>query len=59
MGFEVESIRTKRKTPRSGGDRDDRGWTLLHMYARKGDLREVFSYTCREEVLKNSKPCFV
>lgn len=26
---------------RSVGDRDDRGWTLLHVSARKGDLKEV------------------
>ncbi|EPS73738.1 hypothetical protein M569_01017, partial [Genlisea aurea] len=29
------------KARRSGRDRDDRGWTLLHIYARKGDLGEV------------------
>nr|GMD10903.1 ankyrin repeat and protein kinase domain-containing protein 1-like [Ipomoea batatas] len=25
----------------TAGDRDDRGWTPLHIVARKGDLREV------------------
>ncbi|KAI3690287.1 hypothetical protein L2E82_48267 [Cichorium intybus] len=25
----------------SGNDRDDRGWTMLHVGARKGDLKEV------------------
>ncbi|KAI3468475.1 hypothetical protein Pfo_025138 [Paulownia fortunei] len=39
--FEVESIRRSRKLLRSGGDRDDRGWTVLHIHARKGDLKEV------------------
>ncbi|XP_011082134.1 26S proteasome non-ATPase regulatory subunit 10-like isoform X2 [Sesamum indicum] len=39
--FEVDSIRGRRRLIRSGGDRDDRGWTLLHIYASKGDLKEV------------------
>lgn len=25
----------------SGNDRDDRGWTMLHVGARRGDLKEV------------------
>lgn len=33
--------RRSRRVYRSGGDRDDRGWTLLHIGARKGDLKEV------------------
>ncbi|KAL7207657.1 hypothetical protein ACSBR1_029578 [Camellia fascicularis] len=32
--------RWSRHVYRSGGDRDDRGWTLLHIGARKGDLKE-------------------
>lgn len=28
----------------SGGDMDDRGWTPLHIVARKGDLKEVLFY---------------
>ncbi|KAL3844367.1 hypothetical protein ACJIZ3_001770 [Penstemon smallii] len=39
--FEVESPRRNRKLLRPGGDRDDRGWTMLHIHAQKGDLREV------------------
>lgn len=39
--FEVESVTRRRKMLRSEGDTDDRGWTLLHIYARKGDLKEV------------------
>lgn len=39
--IEGESIRRKLKFLTSGGDRDDRGWTMLHIYARKGDLKEV------------------
>ncbi|KAK4490872.1 hypothetical protein RD792_001587 [Penstemon davidsonii] len=39
--FEVESPRRSRKLLRPGGDRDDRGWTMLHIHAQKGDLREV------------------
>ncbi|KAK6158621.1 hypothetical protein DH2020_005935 [Rehmannia glutinosa] len=38
--FEVESIRRSRRLLRSRSDRDDRGWTLLHIHARKGDLKE-------------------
>ncbi|GFZ15542.1 hypothetical protein Acr_24g0017320 [Actinidia rufa] len=33
-------IRRSRRMYRSVGDRDDRGWTMLHIGARKGDLRE-------------------
>ena len=25
----------------AGNDRDDRGWTMLHVGARRGDLKEV------------------
>ncbi|KAJ6426769.1 hypothetical protein OIU84_022374, partial [Salix udensis] len=34
---------SRRRSFRSGGgaDRDDRGWTSLHIGARKGDLRQV------------------
>jgi hypothetical protein len=32
---------SRRRSLRAGVDRDDRGWTLLHIGARKGDLREV------------------
>ncbi len=41
--FMVSSPRRGRRSPRSYGedDRDDRGWTLLHIGARKGDLKEV------------------
>lgn len=43
---EVGSIRrnlslTRRRSFRSRVDGDDRGWTLLHIGARKGDLRQV------------------
>ncbi|KAL3818385.1 hypothetical protein ACJIZ3_004290 [Penstemon smallii] len=38
--YEVGSIRRSRKLLTSGGG-DDRGWTQLHVHARKGDLREV------------------
>lgn len=30
-----------RRSLSSGNDRDDRGWTMLHVGARKGDLKEV------------------
>jgi hypothetical protein len=33
--------RRRSLSSRSGLDRDDRGWTLLHIGARKGDLKEV------------------
>ncbi|OVA00869.1 Ankyrin repeat [Macleaya cordata] len=32
---------SSRRTYRSDVDRDDRGWTMLHVGARKGDLQEV------------------
>lgn len=35
---------SRRRSFRSGVDRDDRGWTLLHIGARKGDLKEVIFF---------------
>ncbi|PHU01558.1 hypothetical protein BC332_31345 [Capsicum chinense] len=35
------SRRSRRMQIVAGGDMDDRGWTLLHVVARKGDLKEV------------------
>uniref|UniRef100_A0A5B7AN83 Uncharacterized protein n=1 Tax=Davidia involucrata TaxID=16924 RepID=A0A5B7AN83_DAVIN len=35
------SNRRSRRTCRSAGVGDDRGWTLLHIGARKGDIKEV------------------
>ncbi|GMH09144.1 hypothetical protein Nepgr_010984 [Nepenthes gracilis] len=32
---------SRRRSSRCGWDTDDRGWTLLHIGARKGDLKEV------------------
>lgn len=32
---------SRKRSLRSGVDTDDRGWTLLHIGARKGDLKEV------------------
>lgn len=32
---------SRRRSWRSGVNRDDRGWTLLHIGARKGDVKEV------------------
>ncbi|KAL5550796.1 hypothetical protein UlMin_000972 [Ulmus minor] len=32
---------SRRRSFKPGSDRDDRGWTLLHIGARKGDLKEV------------------
>uniref|UniRef100_A0A2P2K287 Ankyrin repeat-containing protein n=1 Tax=Rhizophora mucronata TaxID=61149 RepID=A0A2P2K287_RHIMU len=32
---------SRRRYFRSGLERDDRGWTLIHVGARKGDLKEV------------------
>ncbi|KAG6409741.1 hypothetical protein SASPL_127783 [Salvia splendens] len=51
--FEVESVRRKRKMPKLGVDRDDRGWTLLHIYAKKGDLREACLYPLHVRRLLN------
>lgn len=41
---QVGSIRwnlSRRRSFRIGVDRDDRGWTPLHIGARKGDLKQV------------------
>ncbi|XP_059641822.1 phytochrome-interacting ankyrin-repeat protein 2-like [Cornus florida] len=38
---QLGSNRGSRRTRRSAGDRDDRGWTMLHVGARRGDLKEV------------------
>ncbi|KAM7490723.1 hypothetical protein LguiA_033644 [Lonicera macranthoides] len=35
------SYRRSKRSHRSAEDRDDRGWTMLHVGARKGDIREV------------------
>lgn len=35
---------TRRRSLRSGYDRDDRGWTLLHILARRGNLKQVIIY---------------
>ncbi|KAK4746445.1 hypothetical protein SAY87_012757 [Trapa incisa] len=32
---------TRRRSFRSGSGRDDRGWTPLHIVARRGDLKQV------------------
>lgn len=37
----LSSFRRTQSLRRSGGDRDDRGWTSLHVGARRGDIREV------------------
>ncbi|KAI8571704.1 hypothetical protein RHMOL_Rhmol01G0140100 [Rhododendron molle] len=39
------SIRRTQSLRRSVGDRDDRGWTLLHVGARRGDVREPIEQT--------------
>ncbi|CAI9775644.1 unnamed protein product [Fraxinus pennsylvanica] len=39
--FEIGPIRKSRQLGRLVGDRDDRGWTPLHICARKGDLKQV------------------
>ncbi|XAR69933.1 hypothetical protein NMG60_11001707 [Bertholletia excelsa] len=38
---ELRSNRRRRRLYRSVSDTDDRGWTSLHVGARKGDLKEV------------------
>ncbi|GKV10543.1 hypothetical protein SLEP1_g21891 [Rubroshorea leprosula] len=34
---------SRKRSMRLGDGRDDRGWTLLHIGARKGDLKEYGS----------------
>lgn len=31
----------RRRSFRGGTGRDDRGWTMLHIFARSGDLKQV------------------
>lgn len=40
---ETEVMGTLRRSLRSSVDMDDRGWTLLHIGCRKGDLKQVNS----------------
>jgi len=35
---------SRRRLLRPGVDTDDRGWTSLHVYARKGDIKLVSSF---------------
>lgn len=46
MGQEdMVSSRVSRRGSRDvGGDRDDRGWTMLHIGARRGDVKEVYVF---------------
>ncbi|XP_047341602.1 phytochrome-interacting ankyrin-repeat protein 2-like [Impatiens glandulifera] len=37
----LNDYRRSLRRSKSAGDRDDRGWTPLHVGAKKGDLREV------------------
>ncbi|XP_010546182.1 PREDICTED: ankyrin repeat and protein kinase domain-containing protein 1 [Tarenaya hassleriana] len=39
--FSLRRNSFRRRSPRSGVDCDDRGWTPLHVKARKGDLKAV------------------
>ncbi|XP_010522894.1 PREDICTED: ankyrin repeat and protein kinase domain-containing protein 1-like [Tarenaya hassleriana] len=41
VSFSLQRNSLRRRSLRSGADRDDRGWTLLHVKARKGDLKAV------------------
>ncbi|GKV10544.1 hypothetical protein SLEP1_g21891 [Rubroshorea leprosula] len=36
---------SRKRSMRLGDGRDDRGWTLLHIGARKGDLKEVLYFS--------------
>ncbi|CAL5415804.1 unnamed protein product [Camellia sinensis] len=44
--------RRSRRVYRSGGDRDDRGWTVLHIGARKGDLKEVLEWAQVQKIMR-------
>lgn len=41
MGFN----RRRRRSPRCGTEMDDRGWTVLHIGACKGDVKEVVLFS--------------
>lgn len=36
-----QEYRRRRRISRCGSDMDDRGWTMLHIGACKGDIKEV------------------
>lgn len=42
----VGLIRRSRRMQMTAGDTDDRGWTPLHIVARKGDLKQVLYILC-------------
>lgn len=39
--FFEDMVSRRRGSKGGGGDRDDRGWTMLHIGARRGDVKEV------------------
>lgn len=41
LSFARSHVDFRRSFRQRSGERDDRGWTLLHVAARKGDLKEV------------------
>lgn len=43
---QVGSTRRSRRMRITAGDTDDRGWTPLHIVARKGDLKQVIYLSC-------------
>ncbi|XP_075489017.1 phytochrome-interacting ankyrin-repeat protein 1-like [Primulina tabacum] len=41
LEYQNSSRRSRKLLSRVDSDADDRGWTLLHVFAKKGDLKEV------------------
>lgn len=42
---------SRRGSRGGGGDRDDRGWTMLHIGARRGDVKEVYVFLSRLDMV--------
>lgn len=68
LPLEVEVMGTlrrslsRRRSFRSGVDMDDRGWTMLHIGCRKGDLGQVNSWShciIHVVVVENVAKCLV
>lgn len=49
---------SRRRSFRSGAGMDDRGWTLLHIGSRKGDLKQVISMSSFCECCSIREYCY-
>lgn len=56
---QIGSTRRSRRMRMTAGDMDDRGWTRLHIVARKGDLKQVFSLIFHVYVVYRVFNCYI